>query len=218
MVIQLKNNKKLHGANPYILDLKEVGFTDVEIINIKEEFNKEILTKEVSNYKTTTINNIYLMIAGREVNREQEAIYSSKLWCAKHISGRTPVYTEQIMLERNLTKDELIALATKQLEPLHQEHLEAGGIKNTIEEYANYIVDVSIFWKDAKSRMILAVGNLENKILRVLKDNYDKAREMFEEAKKIKANRELGGLNLIVDDLILKIGEIKWVQNKLVPI
>jgi len=167
--------------------------------------------KNVTKYRKETVNGIYRLIAQREVDRTLESVYASKLWCAKHISGRTPAYTEEVCRERGVTKEQLVTVAKEQLHDSYEEHKENRGnsAKKTIDDYANYIVDVSIFWKDAKGHLILEVGRLENKIIRLaINGEMDEAKELFDRAREIHVDKTLDDLSKIVKDVILQIKKI----------
>lgn len=141
----------------------------------KEENKKLILTKEVEEITTKQTKNAYSMIAGREVSDAQRGIYESKGWLAEVVSRRNPKKLSELALvrlgadtEENI--DLIVEDAKDDFETPFLEHIKENPETtfNTIELYANYIVEVGIFWKKAEGSMLSDIGAVKNKMLRML--------------------------------------------------
>ena len=171
-------------------------------------YRESALYRDVKKHRIETIENIYKLIANREVDRTLEGVYASKRWCAEIISGRAPTKIKQICKKRGVEKAELVEMAKSQLLSSFEEHKknQRESAKKTIEEYANYLVDVSIFWSDAKARLELEVSRVENSIIRLAKNGkYEKAKRLFEKAKQVRPDRTLGDLPKVLEDIIVQV-------------
>jgi len=189
-------NKELHlKLYKEELDLQDWDLKSEDFITTyrTNKFNKEL--GEIVDKQTK---NAYSLISGREVSDSQREIYKSKGWLAEIVAKRNPNKLKELAQTRlgSETQDNInliIAEAKKDLNTAYIQHKNEykDNAYNTIEEYANYIVEVGIFWKKAEGALLNDIGAVKNKLIQISKTNIDLAETLLTSVQQLKSEKGL---------------------------